>query len=903
MGLFSIGCGEEQHEHVFTNYVSNHDATFTADGTKTAKCDKCDVTDTIADIGSKLNPSLSEVSRERIELALHINADGSEEYFTPLDKIKMAYTTAFTKSFTLDSDAKTVLDKVFAGGNEAELAIFSVHGGTKVGDDLNRYFRNQPKTAVLSKQDFISGDIMLTEENGKVNVYVFYRDKLIDYSPEGKIDFTKDCFDEVAGKLSTYSRFIGLRPSNVIKGIISYEKNAKFNENDENLTDEQIAVVKTAYQYYLRGQRVQYNDNANSKPFGPNGLMREQIQALSPEASTLNEYKYTNCAMYCYDVYYHALGLRFQDEYGNDLSTTSIVADACSLDYLTNKSFTALYLSQSQMKKTSVVEIKEKVFSTLKPGDELVIRRTDGSGHALLYVGNGYILHSGGSSYDILNDKETYEASIRLETIDDMFDAVYSPRQFIPSMVSFTIARPINLLKESIPVNSVNRVNDLEGVMTEKLPSVSIGQTVNVGDEITFTYNIRNLNKQAKTITIKDKAPFNTTYVSSTGNPEYESGDLTWELVVGADEMKTVSFTVKVTAGSDEVTSTGSNKIISNDGKVNGVLHGCYGIVIANTLTESQQSTLLSAIGTVKGKLKSSSDGVVTANAIYKQAFSVDNALGVDSVKDYLPLVNRFEVDDTKKGYIARGNKGSTVQFEKSDVYGVSKAIDVENQKSVLVCNKKNNCSIVVLDSDGNIVDKADFTSSYNSKKYACVENAKTLYLNYKTDKAEDYALLIYDDANEKTSSDKAIFVREDGENADDFNRFVLNNDGKASLTVAPSLYGGRIVATTNYDEVKDVMPRFTETRMRMFFEDYLVVGDIFYEYTWQEGYDVKTTWQDSFVKTATPRLYMYIGNGKMISLSGDDIYTEYNATKTVLDCYFSSQVYAVLRPSMQNGI
>ena len=38
--------------HSFTNYASNNDATCTADGTKTAKCDRCDATDTKADEGS-----------------------------------------------------------------------------------------------------------------------------------------------------------------------------------------------------------------------------------------------------------------------------------------------------------------------------------------------------------------------------------------------------------------------------------------------------------------------------------------------------------------------------------------------------------------------------------------------------------------------------------------------------------------------------------------------------------------------------------------------------------------------------------------------------------------------------------------------------------------------------------
>ncbi len=43
--------------HSFVNYVSNGDATCTADGTKTAKCDRCDITDTQPDTGSALGHS------------------------------------------------------------------------------------------------------------------------------------------------------------------------------------------------------------------------------------------------------------------------------------------------------------------------------------------------------------------------------------------------------------------------------------------------------------------------------------------------------------------------------------------------------------------------------------------------------------------------------------------------------------------------------------------------------------------------------------------------------------------------------------------------------------------------------------------------------------------------------
>lgn len=50
-------CGEEYGDlldHSFTNYVSDDNATCLEDGTKTAKCDNCDATDTKADSGSAL---------------------------------------------------------------------------------------------------------------------------------------------------------------------------------------------------------------------------------------------------------------------------------------------------------------------------------------------------------------------------------------------------------------------------------------------------------------------------------------------------------------------------------------------------------------------------------------------------------------------------------------------------------------------------------------------------------------------------------------------------------------------------------------------------------------------------------------------------------------------------------
>jgi hypothetical protein len=54
-------CGEKREApgHSFTNYVAAGNATCTTDGTKTAKCDHCDATNTVTDAGSKLGHSYS----------------------------------------------------------------------------------------------------------------------------------------------------------------------------------------------------------------------------------------------------------------------------------------------------------------------------------------------------------------------------------------------------------------------------------------------------------------------------------------------------------------------------------------------------------------------------------------------------------------------------------------------------------------------------------------------------------------------------------------------------------------------------------------------------------------------------------------------------------------------------
>ena len=111
--------------HSFTNYVSDNNATYDNDGTKTAKCDNCNTTDTITDEGSKL------VSTEYIFTFDNGTITGLTEYGKTLTEIVIPKTideivitsigyrafSNFTSltSVTIDNGVQSIGSAAFSG--------------------------------------------------------------------------------------------------------------------------------------------------------------------------------------------------------------------------------------------------------------------------------------------------------------------------------------------------------------------------------------------------------------------------------------------------------------------------------------------------------------------------------------------------------------------------------------------------------------------------------------------------------------------------------------------------------------------------------------------------------------------------------------------------------------------
>jgi len=122
-GKYCSACGETlkvQEEipalgHSFTNYVSDNNATCTQDGTKTAKCDRCDETHTIADEGSKLshnyeNGKCTGCGQEEPKITITSEKYTiSGEYITKIaDKTTL---NAFKESISTNAEEIKILNK------------------------------------------------------------------------------------------------------------------------------------------------------------------------------------------------------------------------------------------------------------------------------------------------------------------------------------------------------------------------------------------------------------------------------------------------------------------------------------------------------------------------------------------------------------------------------------------------------------------------------------------------------------------------------------------------------------------------------------------------------------------------------------------------------------------------
>ncbi|MBQ3252328.1 MAG: C40 family peptidase [Oscillospiraceae bacterium] len=397
------------------------------------------------------------------------------------------------------------------------------------------------------------------------------------------------------------------------------------------MTDLQKAVVLTAESFVLRKERGQYDDTRLTAS-GTLAYYRWSTGQRQPEDYTSQHTGYSNCAAFAHDLYLAALDLDIQ------YYTTASMTLGCT-NVLARMPVTSGFAS---MDESQLEMMKQEILNTLQPGDLIVYRYADNkNGHVMCYVGNHMMIHCTGSSYSYEDQREKYEdiGCFRYESIDSFWEAGH--RRYLFDKSSYVIIRPLDSFTGTIPQRTLDRMELMRGVMAEKTASAGWTQTVNPGQELTFTFTLQNLTGVGKTLTLTDTVPRNTKYMS--GGDKKEGDTLSWTVTLPARETVQVSYTVQVDDGAD---------VVESSSFVEHIPVNCPSIRVGRTLTSQQQEALAAAAK----KADMASKGIALASAIYQEAFDTDVLSGVHA-NDLLEGVFRYFSAEIESGAPIYGDK------------------------------------------------------------------------------------------------------------------------------------------------------------------------------------------------------------------------------------------------------
>lgn len=533
--------------------------------------------------------ALNEYDASLLDISIQVLEDAS---YQGLNLVRRMYQHAFTYSISLYANSTTTTylpDDVFT----------QLSDGT-ASDDMK---------AMVITCDQLTESVLMTGDVLKAG------DKLYIYGAGGlrSLNGSGAPLVDTAAVLASITDFTLLRPALAMTLTSRTDMSA---ERDV-LTPQQQAVISTAIAYWLRGERLQYADTrfvSSTVAKAAKSEFRWQSTVNAPEDCTLTDWAYTNCAAFTHEVYYQTFGVKLPD----NMYTTSNLATYAS----TNGTEVFAYdrAKGSTQSASEQAKIKEQFMSTLQPGDIICIRREAGTGHALLYIGNGEILHSGGSTYNYSGSYgvENYEASVRRVRVENYFfnPEVSSGGDVFGLATKLSIIRPLNVITEDITENTKNRLENLENIVAEKLSSHVRAQTADKGEAITFTYAMHNIGDEAVTLEVKETIPSELQWISG---GDRSGNKLTWTVTVPAHGRASVSYTAKV-----KTSVPYDTQIQSTDSTVGGVTVKCEPITVGKKLTSTQQTALVQAYQDIK-KTGTSLTGLKLVNELYKQATGVEN--------------------------------------------------------------------------------------------------------------------------------------------------------------------------------------------------------------------------------------------------------------------------------------
>jgi len=379
------------------------------------------------------------------------------------------------------------------------------------------------------------------------------------------------------------------------------------------VSTEQLAIKEVAYAYYYKGNKIHYDQYGSRRNINP-----------SPELATSEYRLHLDCSSYVNAVYYEAFGENVMPYPTTERSPQTGVMTNYAEEFLgINPDVVGYFETADYVTDEQKAELLAKIKSSLEIGDVLVYRRTAETGHAIIYVGDGYFLHSTGSSYnyvtgnpaasyDQASNAEKAKGTVSLLSVKDVFDNADSGRYlFTPNIARIAVIRPLN---RGLSVNNktASRLT-IPGVSIEKTSSVGYASAVRIGMPIIYTISLTNNTENAvSNVLVNDPIPNGTAFVGGSHGAVFADGILTWSGEIAAKSTVNVIYCVTVSENADSV-------IEAVGGTVNGVAltplyhtRSAYGADFESSITAMASSVIDSDAPTVI-----SGDPLALINEVY----------------------------------------------------------------------------------------------------------------------------------------------------------------------------------------------------------------------------------------------------------------------------------------------
>ena len=392
---------------------------------------------------------------------------------------------------------------------------------------------------------------------------------------------------------------------------MSYRDERFANEVYPQYFDEFFA---TAYCYEAFGGAVHYDQNNIASA---SGATRRLYQGIDPTFITPQRTSYLDCTWFCHSVYSSAFNYTIKES-----------VDTKVIDITEGE----VYRRTAAQIKADPEEARKAFIETIRPGDMIMYSdRENGGSHGMLYIGNGMIIHCSGGSHKAGGSAD-YNKDAKVDCKEPLGGVLYSKLGIVcdnasSGYYSFKGNRDLLLLRPLASgvkpnANASARAKNLMGVICWKESTRTAGATVNPGEDVTFTYKIRNDTMKDKQISVTDKLPANTTFKS--GDVKFTNGALDTTVTVPARSLVSLSFTVTVSP------SALDGKISCGDTAIGGIKLTDYApIYVAKTLTAAEQAKIAAA------NVTAANDSELIAKTYAEIGKTVNLPSGAD-------LVNRF---------------------------------------------------------------------------------------------------------------------------------------------------------------------------------------------------------------------------------------------------------------------